>query len=231
MMALAWKDLRVLFASPLAAVTLALFLFLTGFAFSSQLDAMSPGQLPEASMRGMIYFMAIILLFVLPLLTMRSFADESRLQTMELLRTAPISDTRIVVAKFLGVWIFLSILILSTLIYPLCLYLFAKPDTGPLFMGYLGLWLLGSSFIAIGLLASSVVRSPLLAALLSFVSLLVLWFIGGVEAKWAAQLSLIRHLESFSIGVFDIGDTVYYLVAISIFLFLTIRWQEASRWK
>ncbi len=231
MLALMKKDLRIYFASPLAYLTLALFLFLTGFAFSSQLVQMTPGQLPEASMRGMIYFIAVILLFMVPLFTMRTFSEESRLQTMELLRTAPISDVQIVLAKFMGAFVFMSVLLLSTVIFPLIMYWKAQPDTGPMLTSYLGIWLAGGAFVSLGVFISSLMRSPMLAALLSFVALLMLWFVGGLEQSWAAHISIIRHLESFSIGVLSMKDLSYYVLFIGTFLFLTVRWLEASRWR
>lgn len=231
MFALIRKDLRIFFVSPIAYVTLALFLFLTGYAFSSQLYELSPGQLPEASMRGMMYFMAVVLLFLTPLLTMRSFAEEARLRTLELLKTAPLSDTQLVMAKFLAAWLFYSVLIVSTAVYPLIMWIVAVPDGGPMALAYLGLWLLGAAYLSVGIFASSLVESPLLAALLAFVSLLFLWFIGGGEMQWVEHISIIRHLESFSMGVLDVADVGYYLLFTVAFLFLAIRWHEASRWK
>lgn len=231
MLAVIRKDLRISFSSPLAYVSLALFIFLTAFAFNSQWSYMTPGQLPEASMRGMLYFVAVILLFLTPLLTMRSFADEVRLQTMELLKTAPISDRQIVLAKFFASIIFIGVMVISTVVYPLIMYLVAEPDSGPMILAYLGLCLIGSAFVSVGIFTSSLVRSPMLAALLSFGALLLLWFVGGLESDWSAHISVIRHLESFSVGVLDLADVGYYIFFTAIFLFLTIRWQEAARWK
>ena len=115
MIALMLKDLRIYFVSPIAYVILALFLFLTGFAFAAQLSSLTAESLPEASMRGMTYFMAVILLFMTPLITMRSFADEARLKTLEHIWTAPLSDTQLVLAKFFAAWLFLIIMLVATL--------------------------------------------------------------------------------------------------------------------
>jgi len=231
MMALLRKDLLVYFTSPIAYVSLGLFLLLTGFAFSAQVYQVDPGRLPEASMRGITYFIAVVMLFISPLMTMRSFADEVRSKTMELLKTAPISDTEIVLAKFLAAWTFFSIMILATLEFPIVMLLFGKPDIPPLFTNYLGLWLAGGAFLSVGIFMSSLVSSPMLAAMMSFVALLILWFMGGLNYPLADQISIIVHLESFSVGVLDLSDLSYYILFMAAFIFLTIRVQEATRWK
>lgn len=231
MRALILKDLRILFISPLAYAALALFLFITGFAFSTQLSPLSPSQLPEASMRATLYFMAVILLFISPFLTMRSFAEEHKLKTMELLKTAPVSDAEMVLAKFIALWGFYSIMLLATLEFPLLLMIFGEPDGGPLVLAYLGLWLFGGACLALGLFTSTLVRLPMIAALITFVALLLLWFLGGIGGAIGEELSIIPHIESFALGVLDLGDVVYYLCFIGIFVFLAIRVLEAERWK
>ena len=229
MTAIIRKDLLVFFGSPLATVTLAVFVFIAGFAFTAQVASLTPASLPEASMRGMTYFLALLLLFLCPLVTMRSFADEVRLQTMELLRTAPISETRLVFGKFLAAWFFAALMILTTVEFPLIMWLFGTPELAPLLTNYLGLLLLVAAFIAVGVFMSSLVRSPMLAALLSFATLLLLWFVGAYNTPWAEQISIIQHLDSFSLGVLDLGDTAYYVLVTAGFLFLTIRLQEMRR--
>lgn len=225
------KDLKLFFASPIAAVAISLFILMTSFAFTSQVTQVTPGQLPEASMRGLIYFSAVIFLFISPFLTMRSFAEEARAQTLELLRTAPISDTSIVLGKFLAAWLFFSVMIIATWIYPATMLFYGTPDLGPLLMSYVGLWFLGGAFLSVGIFTSSLVRSPMLASLLSFVILLMLWFMGAVPSEPMQELSLIKHLESFSTGVLDVSDMAFYILFIGAFVFLTIRYQEAQRWK
>ena len=119
-------------------------------------------------MRGMSYFLALLLLFLCPLVTMRSFADEVRLHTMELLWTAPISGTQLVFGKFLAAWLFAILMILTTREFPLIMWLFGTPELAPLLTNYMGLLLLVAAFTAVGVFMSSLVRSPMLAALLSF---------------------------------------------------------------
>lgn len=231
MSALLRKDLRTYFASPIAYVVLAIFLFVAGFAFTAQLSSLTPDSLPEASMRGMTYFIAVLLLFMTPLITMRSFADESRLKTMELIRTAPVSDTRLVLGKFLAAWFFLIVVLVATIEFPIIMLLFGKPDVLPLLTNYLGLILIAGAFTAIGLFTSSLVNSPLLAALMSFSTLLLLWFLGGADQTWVENLSIIHHLETFSVGVIGLTDVSFFILFVSAFLFLTVRVQEARRWK
>lgn len=231
MIAVMLKDLRIYFASPIAYVVLALFLFLTGFAFTAQLTSLTAESLPEASMRGMTYFIAVILLFMTPLLTMRSFADESRLKTLELIWTSPLSDTQLVLSKFFAAWLFLIIMLVATIEFPVIMMLFGHPDLLPLLTNYLGLILISGAFVAVGVFASSLVSSPLLAALMSFSSLLLLWFLGGANQTWVEKLSIIHHIETFSVGVVTLADTAYFFLFMGALLFLTIRVQEARRWK
>jgi len=121
MLSLIKKELRIQFSSPIAPVVLALFLFLTGFAFTASLTQVTPTHLPEASLRGTVYFMAVVLVFLCPLLTMRTLAEERRQGTMELLKTAPLTDLQIVLGKFLAVFIFIAILLALTVEFPIFL--------------------------------------------------------------------------------------------------------------
>lgn len=225
------KELKTMIATPVAAVAVALFLFLTGFAFTAQLTQASPRNLPEASMRGMIYFMAVVLLFITPFFTMKSFAEERSRGTMELLKTAPLTDFEIVFGKFLSGWICLGILLLLTFEYPIFLWIVGKPDFGPMLLSYLGLWLMTGAFLAAGLFCSVLTSSQMIASILSFVFLLTLWFLAEIGNPFLEKLSVSRHLESFSVGVLDLGDLAYYLLFIFALLFLTIRTLEAERWR
>ena len=230
MLALIKKEIRLHFASPIFPVTAALFLFLTGFAFTAHMTQASPQQLPEASIRGMIYFMAVILLFLSPFLTMRSFAEERKSGTMELLKTSPLSDLQIVIAKYLGVVILLFFLLLLTVEFPVFIAFSGHPDKAPMVLAYVGLFLLGASLCSIGLFASVLTQSQMLAAILAFIATITLWFLGEVGGWLGEKVSLIEHIHSFSLGVVDGADLVYYLLFIFVFLFLTVRILEAERW-
>lgn len=231
LLALIKKDLKGYFASPLGFIVIALFLFITGFAFTANLTQVSPQHLPEASLRGMLYFMAVILLFVSPFLTMRVFAEEKKSGTMELLKTAPVSDAQLVLGKYLAALIFLFVLLLSTVEFPIILMKVGDPDLGPLVLSYLGLFLAGASFIAVGVFTSSLTRSQMIAAIITFILLLTLWFLADVGGEVGEKVSMISHLQGFTLGVFDLADTIYYFFFIFIFLFLTVRNLESERWK
>lgn len=231
MQSLIKKELKVLIASPVASVGSALFLFLTGLVFTAQFTQASPHHLPEASLRGIVYFMAILLLFVSPLFTMRTLAEERRNGTMELLKTSPLTDWEIVCGKFVGCWIALSILLFLTIEFPIFVIFAGDPDPGPMVLSYLGLWLLGGGFLAIGIFCSALTSNQVVAAILSFVVLLTLWFLADLGGAWGEATSIITHLEGFSVGVLDAGDVAYYLLIIFVFLFLAVRTLEAERWK
>lgn len=231
MLALIKKEIRVHFASPIFAVTSALFLFLTGFAFTATLTQASPHQLPEASIRGMISFMSVILLFISPFLTMRSFAEERKTGTIEFLKTSPLSDLQIVLAKYLGILGLLALLLLLTVEFPIFIAWAGEPDPGPMIVSYLGLFLLGGSLAAIGIFMSALTRSQMLAAILSFVTTITLWFLADVGGDIGEKVSIIAHIHSFSLGVLDTADLAYYLLVIFVFLFLTYRLLEAERWR
>ncbi|QQR81893.1 MAG: ABC transporter permease [Deltaproteobacteria bacterium] len=150
MKALIKKELKIIFASPIFAIVSALFLFLTGFAFTASMTQLTPQKLPEASVRGIVYFMAVILLFISPFLTMRSFAEERKAGTLEFLRTSPLSDLDLVLGKFLGVLSLLILILILTLEFPIFIFMMGKPDVGVMILSYAGLFLLGASFFSYG---------------------------------------------------------------------------------
>lgn len=225
------KELKTYIASPLAAIIFSLFLFLTGFAFTAHMTEPSLQNLPEASMRGMTYFMAVIFLFLTPLLTMRTFAEERKIGTIELLKTSPLTDQAIVLGKYFSVWILYGALLLLTLEYPIFLLSSGEPDPGPLVLSYLGLLLMGGAFLAAGIFCSVVTESQLIAAVLTFVFLITLWFLGEIGGPLAEKISISHHLESFSLGVLDLADISYYLLFTFLFLFLTVFYLKAERWR
>ncbi len=231
MLALIFKEIRSHFVSPIFPVVAGLFLFLTGFAFTAHVTQASPQSLPEASMRGMVYFMAVILLFICPFLTMRTFAEERKTGTMELLKTSPLSDLQIVLAKYVGVLAMLLLLLVLTFEFPILMAVCGHPDAGPMVLSYLGLFLLGASFLSLGLFTSVLTKNQMIAAVLSFVATITLWFLGDSGSEVGRKISLIEPLQNFSVGVLDTADLFYYLGFIFVFLFLTYRYLEAERWK
>ncbi|GEM_PF-423830 len=231
MLSLIKKEILTQFSSPIFAVVSALFLFLAGIVFTAHVTQVSPDQLPEASIRGMIYFMAIILLFVGPLLSMRSFAEERKSGTLELLKTSPLNDFQILLAKYFGLIFLLGVFLLLTLEFPIFIFLSGRPDMTPMILSYLGLFLLGAGFLAIGVLTSILARNQTLAAMMSFVVIITFWFLGEIGGPLGQKLSLLDHLHSFSLGVLDAADLAYFVLVIVIFLFLSLQVLESERWE
>jgi ABC-2 type transport system permease protein len=179
MFALMRKEILVHLATPIFTVVVTLFLFLTGFVFTASITHVSAGSLPEASFRGMFYLMSILLLFICPFLTMKSFSEERQLGTMELLKTAPITDFQIVIAKYAAILVLLFLSLLLTVEYPIIIYAFGEPDPWPMCLSYVGLFLLGASFSAVGVFMSVLTQHQMLAASLTFVFNITLWFLSG----------------------------------------------------
>jgi len=245
--AIAGRELRSLFVSPLAWSILAVVQLILAYIFLTQLDLYmtvqsrllgiegAPG-VTEMIVAPLLGGAATVLLLVVPLITMRLVSEERRSQTLSLLFSAPISMTEIVLGKFVGVMGFLLIMLLMILVMPLSLLAGGSLDLGMLAAGGLGLLLLLASFAALGLFMSTLTEQPTVAAVSSFGLLLLLWIIdwaGEANAEQASQLfaylSLLRHFQSLLQGVFDSGDLVYYLLFIGVFLILSIRRLDADR--
>lgn len=227
------KELQIYFVSPLAYVFLTAFLFLAGLFF--YLGVTLTG---EASLRVLIGNLAITQLFVLPMLTMRHFAEERRLGTLEMLLTAPISLGSIVIGKWFASLTLCLLMFLGTLIFPLVLAYYGDPDWGVMLTSYLGLIGVAAAFSAAGLFASSLTDDQVAAGLIGIVMLLPFWLIGRAEAllpeEWAdavRPLSVLVHLDSFNRGVLDSADIFYFVGFTFTFLFLTYRSLESRRWR
>ena len=180
------------------------------------------------------------LLLIGPILTMRLLAEEQKLGTLELLLTAPVRDEEVVLGKFLAVMGILLVMLLLTFYFPLLLLLFSEPDFGPILTGYLGMFLLSSCFLAVGLLASSLTSNQIVAAVLGVGVLLLFWLLGGassfLESIPAAQavveyLSLSTHFGDFQRGVIDSRGVLYYVTFTAAALFLAMRSVEMRRWR
>lgn len=183
--------------------------------------------------------LSIMLLFLVPILTMRSFAEEKRQETLELLFTYPLSDLEIVVGKQLGLLCFFGLLIL-----PLSGYLAifrgigGEFDAGPVLLGFLGFWLLGSAYLAAGVFISSLTKNPMVSALGTFSVLVLFWILDWVDdvasGPWArifSELSPLEHYRNFSLGILDVQDLVYFGFFFFYFLFLSLRSIETRNWK
>ena len=242
--ALTLRELKSLWYSPIAYVIGALFLVLQGFVFWLLVAALNDPR-SEASFTiaqaffGPTFFYSIAVLITVPFLTMRTFSEEKRTGSIELLLTAPVTDAQVVLSKFLGAWIAYILLWASTIVFFLMLRSLTAFDWGPVATGYLGTWLLGGVLISIGLLASSFTRNQVIAAFLAFVILMLLFSVGILDwffkdpetSRLIRYLSLLEHLTDFSKGIVDTRPMLYYLSLTATALFFTGRVISNPRWR
>jgi len=229
---IALKEFKSYLASPMAYVVTGIFLVLTGFFFQS-----SPTTYSETSINGFLAYGSILLLLLAPVLTMRLLAEEKKMGTLELLLTAPVRDSEVIMGKFLGSLGILTAMLALTFYYPILLMWFGDPDIGPIATGYLGLFLLGCTSLAVGLFASSLTSNQIVAVVIAGGILFALWFIGMAAdllpealGEVIGYLSLYYHFPDFMRGVIDTRGIIYYLSITALFLFLAVRSLENSRW-
>ena len=244
LVALTVRELKSFWYTWIAYLVGIPFLLLQGFVFWLLVAALNDPRIDaswtisQAFFGGQFWFW-LSAIGMAPFLTMRSFSEEKRTGTIEFLLTAPVTDTQVVLAKFLGAWLAYIALWAFTLPYFLMLRRFMPLDWGPIATGYLGTWLLGGVLIAIGVLASSLTRNQIIAVVLSFVTIVLLFSIGVMDffikdpetSKFIQYLNLAEHLRTFSKGVIDTRPAVFYLSFTSICLFLTGRVISSSRWR
>ncbi|HEU4686649.1 MAG TPA: ABC transporter permease [Nitrospira sp.] len=250
--ALIAKELRSYFVSPVVYVVGAVFLLIVGllaylyivFAGAQAIQLMQmQGQaqinLNDLVFRNLFASERFVLLIVLPILTMRLFAEEKKLRTFEFLLTSPIGLNEIVAGKFVSVFlIFLALLGLTALI-PLTLTLFSDFDWYPILTGYLGLVLLGALFLSVGVLASALTENQIVAAFVSFGALLFLWLLAGLGSllgdtaagQVVSYISFMEHYDHLVRGLIDTKDLVYFGSALLLMLFLAHRVVDSARWK
>ena len=235
-MTIAGKEFKSYLASPMAYIVISVFLVFTG-AFFSFISPFNTSTYVETSIRGFLQPASIVVLFLGPLLAMRLLAEERKLGTIELLMTAPVRDSQVVLGKFLGSVGVLLVMLAVTLYYPLMLSIFGDPDPGPIGTGYLGIFLLGCVSLAVGLFGSSLTSNQIVAVVVSGGILLALWFIATAAQYLPPALgntinyfSLSGYFPDFMRGIIDTRGIIYYLSITALFLFLTIRSLENSRW-
>lgn len=247
----AQKELNSYFVSPVAYLLLTMFAIIFGFFFwssvgyfnAASLQSQMSGQAAPMSVneyviRPLLSNMGVIGLFFIPMISMRLFAEEKRLGTIELLATSPIRDLEIILGKWLAATLMYSVLLLFSAINFAFLFRYGNPDWKPLAIGYLGLLLQASGLLAIGTFISSLTKNQIIAGAATFGVELLLWVLewpaGFETAGWAkvlAYMSVVTHNDSFSKGVLDTKDAVYYLSVIFLGLFLTSRSMESLRWR
>jgi ABC-2 type transport system permease protein len=183
--------------------------------------------------------MSLTLLFITPLVTMRSFSEERHSGTIELLMTAPISELEVVLGKYLASLLAIVGMLILTLLYPIWILIVGTPDRGPIICGYIGMLFLSGSFIAVGILCSAFTRNQIVAGVLTLGALIFLWAIDWVSESVKStlgkeiltNLSLLKHYEDFRKGLIDTKHIVFYLGFIFYFLFLSIRVIRARKWR
>ena len=245
------KELKSYFASPIAYLLLAIFAVIFGFFFYSavrffilqgmQMQMMGRGMPMDVNdyvIRPLLTNASVIGLFLIPMITMRLYAEEKRSGTIELLMTSPVRDLEIVLGKwFAALVLYASILGVSGINIAV-LYAFGRPDLKPILVGFLGLLLQGGCLLAIGIFISTLTKNQIIAGGATFAVCLMLWVLDWVSAydqsAWAkviSYLSVVTHFEPFSKGVIDTKDIIFYLSMIFFGLFLTTRSVESLRWR
>ena len=228
------KELKVYFVSPLATVFLATFLFLAGLFF--YLGVAMSG---EASLRVMMGNLTIALMFLLPMLTMRHFAEEERNGTLELMMTAPVPLWALLFGKWAASVGLCMLMLVGTLLFPAILAYYGDPDWGVIATSYLGLSLCCMAFVSAGLFASSLTDEPVASGILGVLVLLPFWLAGTMAEMVESdtlrvvlrELSIMTHVDSFSKGIIDSADVVWFMLISLGFLFLTWRSVESRRWR
>ncbi len=228
------KELRIYFVSPLAYVFLAVFLFLAGVFFYLGITLTG-----EASLRVMLGNLSITLLFVLPMLTMRHFAEEQRSGTFELLMTSPVHPWAMILGKWAASLVLCCVMLAGTLVFTGVLAYYGEPDWGTVLTSYIALLLCSAAFCAAGMFASSLTRDQVAAGLAGIIILLPFWLIGQAAnltdhpglAEVLDKASFLTHVRSFTRGVIDTADIAYFVAFVFVFLFLTYRTLESRRWR
>lgn len=251
-LAIAQREIKSYFSSPIAYIVIGFSALLFGYFFMALLlnfDRMSlqagggfgaPDAVNVNQMLISPLFMnvAVILLFTLPLVTMRTYSEEKRSGTIELLLTSPLTDVQIVLGKFIGAFVLYASMLAVTLVHIGFLFIFGNPEWRPVATGYLGVLLMGGCFLSLGLFVSSLTRNQIVAGMITFAVFLMFWiinwiagFLGPTMQSVLNYLSITDHLNDFTIGIIDTKHIVYYVTFIAFSLFLTVRSVDTERWR
>jgi ABC-2 type transport system permease protein len=251
-LAIANKELRSYFASPIAYIVIGVFALLYGYFYIAilyffvrqgmQMNQFGAGggqsmNINQQFIRPLLSNVTILILFMLPAITMRSYAEEKRSGTIELLLTSPITDFQIVIGKFLGALALYAVMLSVTLIHMVILFVYGRPEWKPLLTAYVGLLLFGGCFIAVGLFISTLTKNQVVAFMVTFGVFLSLWVITWLGSSFPpieplmTYLSIIDHFEDFSKGIIDTTHVIYYVSFITFGLFLTAKSVDSERWR
>ena len=251
-MAIAQREIKAYFASPIAYILIGFFALLFGYFyyallsfFERQSMQMGMGMNGPQTMNvnqmlisPLLVNATVILLFVFPLITMRTYSEEKRSGTIELLLTSPLTDLQIILGKFLGAMLLYGAMLAVTLIHVGLLFLYGNPEWKPILTGYFGLLLMGGCFLSVGLLISSLTKNQIVAAMATFGVFLMLWvinwigsFVGPTAQAVLQHLSITDHFDDFAKGIIDTKHLVYYFSFIAFGLFLTMKSVDSERWR
>jgi len=246
------KELYGIFASPIFYAVAFIFVAISGIFFYIIMDyfnnlsfqlAQNPSvarqvNIMEVALRSFFLNLSFLLLFIAPLLTMRLYAEERKSGTLELLFTYPITDFAAIAGKYAASVTAFAVLLAGTLPGIIAFVLTASPAWKPILSGYLGVFLLGSAFLSLGLFTSSLTQNQIISAVIAFGMLLVFWFVAELKIMagtpfggFMEYLSVTKHFEGFSKGVLDSRDFIFYLLFSFFFLFLTLRQISSFRWR
>ena len=249
-LAIAQKELKGYFATPIGYIVIGMFALLWGWFYyvmliifnqqSLQLGGFEGGNVDINSqlIRPLFLNASVILLFVLPLVTMRIYSEEKRSGTIELLLTSPLTDVQIIIGKFLGAMTLYAAMLAITAIHIGLLFSYGNPEWRVVVIGYLGLLLMGGCFISVGLLISSMTKNQIVSGMITFAVFLMLWvinwpasFVGPNTQNILNYLSITDHFDDFTKGILDTKHLVYYFSVMAFGLFLTARSVDTERWK
>ena len=250
-LAIAHKEVKAYFETPIAYIVIGMFAVMFGFFFYSLLVFFDRQSMQMAGMGGpqavnindqlirpVFLNTTVINLFLLPMITMRTYSEEKRSGTIELLLTSPLTDFQIIMGKFLGAMGLYAAMLAVTLVHIGTLFAFGSPEVWPIVTAYLGLLLMGGCFISLGLLISSLTKNQIVAGTITFAVFLMLWvinwlasFTGPTTQTVLNYMSITDHLSDFTMGVLDTKHLVYYVSFIAFGLFLTARSVDTERWR
>lgn len=226
------KELVSYFTTPVAYIIIMVFLGITGWYFTNELFLNG-----VITMRVVFSVIPFIFVIFIPIITMRSFAEEKKIGTIELLLTKPITDFDIILGKFLATLALTFFTLLPTVVYVITLSFLGPVDYGTVFAGYLGLFLMAGVYISIGIFTSSLTENQIIAAILSFLFIFILYLLNYVLnylpttiASILQYISTSYHFSSIQRGVIDTRDIIYYLSGMTIFLFLTRLSLDKRKW-
>jgi ABC-2 type transport system permease protein len=247
--AIAHKELRSYFASPMAYIVIGFFLLPFGVFFYLYLQSFvrqglqmsqygGAQNINQNVIRYVLQNASVIILFIMPMITMRTYSEEKRSGTIELLLTSPLTDVEIILGKFFGALGLYATMLAVTLLYIGILFVYGNPEWRPIVAAYLGLLLMGGSFVSLGLLISSTTNNQIVAGVITFVVFLLLWIIGWFAESAGptlgpitSYLSITEHFDDFSKGIIDTKHVIFYLSLITFGLFLTAKSVDTERWR